>query len=34
MGDMIGVFNYIKVRHVEEGANLFTEDLESVTRNN
>ena len=31
---MITVFNYIKGRHVEEGAILFTEALESRTRNN
>ena len=27
-GDMIAVFNYIKGRHVEEGASLFTAALE------
>ena len=30
--DMIAVFNYIKGRHVEEGANLFTATLETRTR--
>ena len=33
-GDMIAVFNYIKVNHVEEGTNLFTAALETKTRNN
>ena len=28
------VFNYLKGRHVEEGANLFTAALESRTRSN
>ena len=32
-GDRI-VFNYLKGRHVEEGASLFTEALESRTRSN
>ena len=32
--DMIAMFNYIKGRHVEEGASLFTEALESRTRSN
>ena len=27
MGDMIAAFNYVKGRHVEEGANLFTAPL-------
>ena len=31
---MIAVFNYIKVRHVEEGGNLFTAALETRTRSN
>ena len=31
---MIAVFNYIKGRNVEEGANLFTAALESRTRSN
>ena len=31
---MIAVFNYIKDRHIEEGAILFTEALESRTRSN
>ena len=31
---MIAVLNYIKYRHVEEGANLFTAALESRTRSN
>ena len=31
-GDRIAVFNYIKGRHVEEGASLFTEALETRTR--
>ena len=33
-GDMIAVFNYIKSRHVEEGASLFTEALKSRTISN
>ena len=33
-GDMIAVLNYIKCRHVEEGANLFTAALETRTRSN
>ena len=33
-GDMIVVFNYIKGRHVEEEANLFTAALETKTRSN
>ena len=33
-GDMIAVFNYIKGRHVEERASLFTEALESSTKSN
>ena len=33
-GDMRAVFNYIKGRYVEEGANVFTEALESRTRSN
>ena len=33
-GDMIAVFNYIKGRHVEEGASLFTKALESRARSN
>ena len=32
--DMIAVFNYIKCRHVEEGANLFNAALETRTRSN
>ena len=31
-GDRIAVFNYIKGGHVEEGAILFTEALETRTR--
>ena len=31
---MIAVFNYLKGRHVEEEASLFTEALGSMTRNN
>ena len=33
-GDMIAVFKYLKGRHIEEGAILFTETLESRTRSN
>ena len=33
-GDRIAVFNYLKGRHVEEGASLFAEALESRTRSN
>ena len=33
-GDMIAVFNYVKGNHVEEGANLFTAVLETMTRSN
>ena len=33
-GDMVAVFSYIKGRHVEEGANLFTSALKSRTRSN
>ena len=33
-GDMIAVFNYIKARHIEEGANLFNAALETRTRSN
>ena len=33
-GDMIAVFDYLKGRHVEEGASLFTEVLETRTRSN
>ena len=32
--DMIAIFNFIKGRHVEEGANLFTAALETRTRSN
>ena len=33
-GDRIAVFNYVKGRRVEEGANLFSAALESRTRSN
>ena len=33
-GDMIAVFNYLKGRPVEEGANLFTAALETRIRSN
>ena len=33
-GNMIAVFNYVKVNHVQEEANLFTAALETRTRSN